>query len=100
METAGSKQAKRAFNKMTGNGRTKPAGAITKGKTYQAASKLTGHKAPGITKGSGNRKAAQATRSGRQGAMPGVPASTTTGGGRKMHSQGPKGAVKRKVNRI
>ena len=100
METAGSKQAKRAFNKMQGSGRTKPAGAITKGKTHQAASKLTGHKAPGITMGSGNRKHAQPTRSVRPGGLKGIPASTTTGGGRKMHSQGPKGAVKRKVNRI
>ena len=92
--------AKRAFNKMQGNGRTKPAGAITKGKTHQAASKLTGHKAPGITKGSGNRKAAQPTRSVRQGGLKQIPSATTTGAGKRFMSQGPKGAVKRKVNRI
>lgn len=65
METAGSKQAKKAFNRMHGTHRSMPPGVHTKGKTADNGHQNgMGHKAPATTKGNGRRMASQKTRSG------------------------------------
>ena len=97
METAGTKMAKRAFNKMHGNGRTMSPGVKTKGKNMtQPASKATGHRATSITMGRGNRKAAQKTRMQTAGFRTGHKAPNATNGrGKRMHPKtiGPKNSA-------
>jgi len=82
--------AKRAFNKMHGSSRTKPSGALTKGKTANSAGTNNGlgHKAPGITSGNGKRRASQKTVTQKGGFTTGhKAAATTTGSGKRMKSQ-------------
>ncbi len=89
METAGSREARKAFNRMRGNRRTLPPGVHTKGKTADRSRQNgMGHRAPSTTNGNGRRRPAQATRTNRGGFPIGHKApSTTQGSGKRVKSK-------------
>lgn len=89
METKGTKQARRAFNRMTGTRRSMPPGTHSKGKTgIKDGNNGLGHRAPATTNGQGVRRASQATKKNGAGFPTGHRApSTTLGQGTRKKSQ-------------
>lgn len=81
METAGTKKARKAFNKMhPGKSAPKAGHGHTKGKVGSGrSSNVTGHKAPNATKGKGTAMRPGGTRSG-PGFVTGHKAKNTTHG--------------------